>query len=100
VIAVTIVRRRSHLERFVSAGKRRSFNLQATPAAGFSAGRWRLHAPECPMEPLCTAPNVTVTTERREFHVTVSTSGSAWLHNGSTNDSFEAGWLYGRGNLR
>jgi len=80
VIAVTIVAAAgATLSASVSAGQTAQFNLQATPAAGFS-GTLAFSCSGLPMETTCSAPNVTVTNGAAvNFTVTVATSGSAMV---------------------
>jgi hypothetical protein len=80
VIAVTIVAAAgATLSASVSAGQTAQFNLQATPAAGFS-GTLAFACSGMPMGTTCSAPNVTVTNGAAvNFTVTVATSGSAMV---------------------
>jgi hypothetical protein len=80
VIAVTIVAAAgATLSASVSAGQTAQFNLQATPAAGFS-GTLAFACSGMPMGTTCSAPNVTVTNGAAvNFTVTVATSGTAMV---------------------
>src|SRR5258708_27102210 len=63
----------------VSAGQTAQFNLQATPAAGFS-GTLAFACSGMPMGTTCSAPNGTVTNGAAvNFTVAVATSGSAMV---------------------